>query len=496
MASKKAKTPQEQALIKKRVEFVQSKPNIPKAQARQQFFVQTRAAELQAKGVEVTKEKRAQLRQKFQSGEVKRSGFYTDADRARFATSKSGSTDTGGFVQGKAVAQTGGFVSSSMRKPISDFKAGNVQASSIKKSTNPVSAVFGTVKDAFNPKAKNDYNTWAEQKAAQGGVDLSGALNIAITAAQVGSALVQARKGNLGRLTGLFSKAPTFTKPPAGRPTGPVTSGSKPSNVTVTGPGRGRSFYDNLNRGRTQTYKGQKPGSVDLVPGLKPVKPTKPTKPAASAKPAAASKPTAAAKPKSRSKSQAQMQAKADSAVSGGVAKALKPNAAPANVTNPFAGNSPAAARTAAANINAQTKAARTASAKPATTAKPAAKKPSAVKTTRAKAQAGTNFNKKVKQVNSGPRETISDKIKKYESQEAFDKFMNSGGKQIVTQAAKANPKVGEAFTEANREFIAARSARKTSQAALRKKREIRKQGAVIRLNKFREYQAAKAEGK
>jgi hypothetical protein len=490
MASKKAKTPQEQALIKKRVEFVQSKPDVPKAQARQQFFVQTRAAELQAKGVEVTKEKRAQLRQKFQSGEVKRSGFYTDADRARFATSKSGSASTEGFVQKKAVPQTGGFVSSSMRKPVSDFKAGNVQASSVKKSTNPVSAVFGTVKDAFNPKAKQNYNTWAEQKAAQGGVDLSGALNIAITAAQVGSALVQARKGNLGRLTGLFSKAPTFTKPPAGRPTGPVTSGSKPSNVTVTGPGKGKSFYDNLNRGRTQTYKGQKPGSVDLVPGLKPVKPTKPTKPAASAKPAAASKPTASSKPKSRSKSQAQMQAKADSAVSSGVAKALKPNAAPAKVTNPFAGNSPAAARTAAANINAQTKAARTAS------AKPAAAKPSAGKTTRKKAEAGTNFNKKVKQVNSGPRATISDKIKKYESQEAFDKFMNSGGKQIVTQAAKSNPKVGEAFTEANKEFIVARSARKTSQAALRKKREIRKQGAVIRLNKFREYQAAKAEGK
>jgi hypothetical protein len=492
MASKKAKTPQEQALIKKRVEFVQSKPDVPKAQARQQFFVQTRAAELQAKGVEVTKEKRAQLRQKFQSGEVKRSGFYTDADRARFATSKSGSTSTEGFVQKKAVPQTGGFVSSSMRKPISDFKAGNVQASSVKKSTNPVSAVFSTVKDAFNPKAKNDYNTWAEKEAAKGGVDLGGALNIAITVAQVGSAIAQARKGNSGRLLNLFSKAPTFTKGPVSsvRPVGPVASGSKPSNVTVTGPGKGKSFYDNLNRGRTQTYKGQKPGSVDLVPGLKPVKPTKPTKPAASAKPAAASKPTAAAKPKSRSKSQAQMQAKADSAVSGGVAKALKPNAAPAKVTNPFAGNSPAAARNAAANINAQTKAARTAS------AKPAAAKPSAGKTTRKKAEAGTNFNKKVKQVNSGPQATISSKIKKYESQEAFDKFMNSGGKQIVTQAAKGNPKVGEAFTEANREFIAARSARKTSQAALRKKREIRKQGAVIRLNKFREYQAAKAEGK
>ena len=183
------------------------------------------------------------------------------------------------------------------------------------------------------------------------------------------------------------------------------------------------------------------------------------------------------------------MQAKADSAVSSGVAKALKPNAAPANVTNPFAGNSPAAARTAAANINAQTKAARAAS------AKPAAAKPSAGKTTRKKAEAGTNFNKKVKQVNSGPKTKISPKIKKYESQEAFDKFMNSGGKEVVVQATKANPKVGEAFTEANREFIAARSTRRQAQAADRRKREIRKRQAVVRLNKFREYQAAKAAG-
>jgi hypothetical protein len=65
MASKKAKTPKEQALIKKRVEFVQSKPNIPKARARQQFFVQTRAAELQTKGVEVTKQKRQEFDRSF-----------------------------------------------------------------------------------------------------------------------------------------------------------------------------------------------------------------------------------------------------------------------------------------------------------------------------------------------------------------------------------------------------------------------------------------------
>ena len=357
---------------------------------------------------------------------------------------------------------------------------------------------FNAVKNVFNPKAKGDYNTWAEKKAAQGGVDLSGALNIAITAAQVGSALVQARKGNLGRLTGLFSKAPTFTKPSVGRPTGPVTSGLKPSNVTVTGPGKGKSFYDNLNRGRTQTYKGQKPGSVDLIPGLKPSKPTKPaatakpTKPAAASKPA---KPAATAKPKSRSKSQTQMQAKADSAVSGGLVKALKPNAAPANVTNPFAGNSPAAARTAAANINAQTKAARTASAKPVTTAKPTAKKPSAGKTTRKKAEAGKNFNQKVNQMNKTPQKEIDSRIRKYDSQEAFDKFMSSGGKDIVAQATRSNPQVGEAFTKANETYIRARSTKRTTRLQGDLKKQKRRQAAVVRLNRIRANQAARAAG-
>jgi hypothetical protein len=129
-----------------------------------------------------------------------------------------------------------------------------------------------------------------------------------------------------------------------------------------------------------------------------------------------------------------------------------------------------------------------------ATTSKPAAARPAA-KTTRAKAKAGSNFNQKVKQVNSGPQTKISPKIKKYESQEAFDKFMNSGGKDIVVEATRANPKVGEFFTAANKEFIKTRSTRSTSQAAARKKRADRRTQAALRLNRIRANQAAKAAG-
>lgn len=513
MASKKAKTPQEQALIKKRVEFVQSKPDVPKAQARQQFFVQTRAAELQAKGVEVTKEKRAQLRQKFQSGEVKRSGFYTDADRARIAAIKTGSGDSTTTPGSGTTSKQFGTrsVSPAMRQKVSGFKSGNVQASTKSKYTgfdktlndfttqkfvptvekyfqNPAIAGINAIKDAFNPKAKQSYNTWAEKEAAKGGIDLSGALNIAITVGQIGASIAQLRRGNTSGVTRLLSKAPTFTKPPASRPTGPVTSGSRPSNVTKFGP----------------NYKAPKPkddflpGGLDRpikynnAPGTKSPRRIKPkgveTKggPVVSAKtgkPLPAKK-TAAAKPAAAKKTQAQMQAEADKNVSGGLSKALKQKPAPAsnapdmNASNlTFIPTKPAAA-----------------AAPKASTRKPAGPRPAA-KTTRAKAEAGKKFNQKVKQVNSGPQTKISPKIKKYESQEAFDKFMNSGGKDIVVQATKGNPEVGRAFTEANKEFIKNRSTRSTSQAAARKKRADRRTQAALRLNRIRANQAAKAAG-
>ena len=89
-SSKKNKTQQDKALAAKRVQFVKSKPDLDPAEARKRFFVQTRASELQAKGVEVNKEKRQQLRQKFATGGVQRQGFYTPGDLQRIAASKAG----------------------------------------------------------------------------------------------------------------------------------------------------------------------------------------------------------------------------------------------------------------------------------------------------------------------------------------------------------------------------------------------------------------------
>jgi hypothetical protein len=500
---------------------VQSKPNIPKAQARQQFFVQTRAAELQAKGVEVTKEKRAQLRQKFQSGEVKRSGFYTDADRASFATGKTGgggSTTTPGTSTTPKQFGTRS-VSPAMRQKVSGFKSGNVQASTKSKYTgfektlddfttqkfvptvekyfqNPAIAGINAIKGAFNPKAKQNYNTWAEKEAAKGGVDLGGALNIAITVGQIGAGIARLRRGDTSGITRLTTKLPGVTKAPATRPVGPVASGSKPSNVTKLPPAKPIKFKAPKDEGDFIPGGLDRPIKYNNAPGTKkpvrkkpygvetkggPVVSPKTGKPLPAKKPTAA-KP-AASKPAAK-KTQAQMQAEADKNISGGLSKALKPDAA-------------SAPKSTGPDMNASNLTfipAKPTAPKP-TTRKPAAARPAA-KTTRAKAKAGSNFNQKVKQVNSGPQTKISPKIKKYESQEAFDNFMNSGGRDIVAQAARANPKVGEAFTAANKEFIAARQTKRVTQETTRTNLSKRRVKAAVRLNRIRANQAAKAAGK
>lgn len=79
-----------------RVAFVQAHPNLAPEQARQQFYVQTRTEELSAAGKSVDKQA---LRDKFQSGQVSREGFYTPGDIARFNTS--GSNNGGSLADSK-----------------------------------------------------------------------------------------------------------------------------------------------------------------------------------------------------------------------------------------------------------------------------------------------------------------------------------------------------------------------------------------------------------
>lgn len=77
MAMKKVK-PSVAKRVSDRKAFVAEKKTskgITDKQANQRFFVQTRMAEMKAKGKTVTPEMRKQLQQKFQSGNVSRKGF-------------------------------------------------------------------------------------------------------------------------------------------------------------------------------------------------------------------------------------------------------------------------------------------------------------------------------------------------------------------------------------------------------------------------------------
>jgi hypothetical protein len=570
MASKKAKTPKEQALIKKRVEFVQSKPNIPKARARQQFFVQTRAAELQTKGVEVTKEKRAQLRQKFQSGDVKRSGFYTDADRARFATSRSGTgSDSSSVVNtGQNLAQYkmlgkentarrpvaakqssgGGFLSGAAnlaKRGLEDV----ANAPLIKFATQQVnSGLESTAATFINPSINligEGLNKLAFKKDGQKGGDYNPNLRVAgKMEAATNTVMAVADIFTAGATRSLRIANPTFLTPPAktglitkintkidkldnalasrtkaktapvttpkttARPTGPVTSGTKKSSIPGPGPKTRPSAGTGPKNAAGKPYKSPKEIDIDIKVGNAAEK-------AAGQKASVGLKKPTATKTAGK-KSQAQMQKEADNAVSGGLSKVMNeapvtkgPDMNSSSLT--FVEPKPASAAKPKASkpfeftdpindpISFEKKQEIFSKMKPTKSPKANTRKPSgprpAPKTTRKKAEAGKNFNQKVKQVNSGPQRKIDPKIKKYKSQEDFDKFMNSGGKEVVVQATRANPEVGRAFTEANKEFIKTRSTRSTSQAAARKKRADRRTQAALRLNRIRANQAAKAAG-
>ena len=99
MAMKKVK-PSVAKRVSDRKAFVAEKKaskGITDKQANQRFFIQTRMAEMKAKGKTVTPEMRKQLQQKFQSGNVSRKGFAAPKKKTGGSSSSSvGRTDSAG----------------------------------------------------------------------------------------------------------------------------------------------------------------------------------------------------------------------------------------------------------------------------------------------------------------------------------------------------------------------------------------------------------------
>lgn len=78
MASKKVS---ERVSSRKKFVVAARKKGISASEARKQFYVETRTAELRAKGEKVTKQKKTELAKKFESGQVSRKGFYRPGEK-------------------------------------------------------------------------------------------------------------------------------------------------------------------------------------------------------------------------------------------------------------------------------------------------------------------------------------------------------------------------------------------------------------------------------
>jgi hypothetical protein len=204
----KKRTPEELARIKARKEFVQSKPDLDPAKARQQFFVQTRVQELEKSGVEVTKERRAALRQKFASGNVQRAGFYTPADLAKYTGGSTGGSTGGGSTP--TVKQTGGYMDPTRGKDVVGFKPGQVQKSTSKgKIIKAPSAAAQKGWDAEYGVERSNSN-WYERNVAKP-LQRYGATNPVGVPGQAAKDVVVGAKNLVNETLG--SMAATFTNP-------------------------------------------------------------------------------------------------------------------------------------------------------------------------------------------------------------------------------------------------------------------------------------------
>ena len=110
------------------------------AEARKRFYVQTRSAELAAKGVKVDKSKRQELRKKYAAGDVSRAGFYKKGEKAKMGSSKSGtSKSASSSSSSKAVTLPSGATVKPVRKDAGGRarSAGRAAAVAARKKKNP-----------------------------------------------------------------------------------------------------------------------------------------------------------------------------------------------------------------------------------------------------------------------------------------------------------------------------------------------------------------------
>lgn len=163
MAKNRERTPEEQRRIDERIAFVQANPQLTKQEARTRFYVQTRAAELEAQGKTVD---RAALRRKFEMGEVTREGFYTPSDvqaaqRRRAALASTRTTDTGGFGQTGQTGVTNQQMGGTSTSPETSTKP----TRSVRKGPETTSWIQPTAGSTASPKPAKPVTSWQDEFA-------------------------------------------------------------------------------------------------------------------------------------------------------------------------------------------------------------------------------------------------------------------------------------------------------------------------------------------
>jgi hypothetical protein len=118
------------------------KKGVKAGEARKRFYVQTRSAELAAKGVKVDKAKRQELRKKYAAGDVSRAGFYKKGEKGKMGSSKSGTSKTKGSSSSsssKTVTLPSGATVKPVRKDVGgrSRSAGRAAAVAARKKKNP-----------------------------------------------------------------------------------------------------------------------------------------------------------------------------------------------------------------------------------------------------------------------------------------------------------------------------------------------------------------------
>jgi histone H1/5 len=145
-------TPAEKARIAGRKEAVKSgtSKGLSAKEARKRYYVRTRAAELEKKtGKPVSAEKRKQLREKFNSGDVSRKGFA--------APKKKSVSSSSSVLADKPVSSTKGKSPTSQMQSVPGYKSGSAKPagkSSDKKSSSSSGGLKGIAKSAYRSALK------------------------------------------------------------------------------------------------------------------------------------------------------------------------------------------------------------------------------------------------------------------------------------------------------------------------------------------------------